>query len=97
MGRLALGWGGGRWRWRYALLIRMSNFPPVREVISSFAVEMLEASVTSRLMVDMPIDARSVMVSFLRADAITWRPDEALEPRLTNVIMKESELCIPLE
>jgi len=53
------------------LLTRRSSFPPVREAISFFAAAILEASVTSRLMVDMPIAARSVMVSLLRADAIT--------------------------
>lgn len=59
-------WAGGP----YALLTRMSRYPPVSASTSIFAAAMLSALVTSRLRVDMPIASRSLMASLLRAVAM---------------------------
>lgn len=57
-----------------ALLTKISSFPPVSADICCLASAMLEALVTSRLMVVMPSSSRSDKTSRSRAVAITCRP-----------------------
>ncbi len=63
--------GMGRAGGAYALLTRMSRYPPAKASTSFFAAAMLSGFVTSRLRVEMPTASRSLIASLLRAVAMT--------------------------
>jgi hypothetical protein len=58
----------------HALLTSISSFPPVKTSTSFLAFSISSMSVTSKLIVLMPIPSRSLRISLFRAVAMTWSP-----------------------